>query len=99
MAVPGTRAPSSLPPAAPDERPFALGDRTQLSFDAAQGTLANLHAFVLFTAATSLGWDVGRAITTVGLVLLAGPAVLAALRRASRRAAFDAPVEFAAAPR
>jgi energy-coupling factor transport system substrate-specific component len=75
--------------------PFALGGGTQLSFDAAQGTLDNLHSFALFTAATSLGWDVGRAVTTVVLVLLAGPAVLAALRRASRRAAFDVPVEFA----
>ncbi|MBK5305795.1 MAG: ECF transporter S component [Frankiaceae bacterium] len=74
--------------------PFALGDGTELSFDAAQSVLDNLHAFALFTAATSLGWDVGRAITTVALVLLAGPAVLAALRRAARRAAFDAPVEF-----
>ena len=78
--------------------PFAIGDGTQLSFDAAEGTLDNLHAFALFTAATSLGWDVGRAITTVVLVLLAGPAVLAALRRASRRAAFDVPVEFASSP-
>ncbi len=76
--------------------PFTLGERTQLSFDAAAGPLENLHSFVLFTLATSLGWDVGRALTTVTLTLLAGPAVLAALRRASRRAAFDAPVEFAA---
>jgi energy-coupling factor transport system substrate-specific component len=74
--------------------PFALGDHTQLSFDATRGVLSNLHAFFLFTVATSLGWDVGRAITTVALVLLAGPAVLAALRRAARRAAFDAPVAF-----
>ena len=76
--------------------PFALGERTQLSFDAAAGTLENLHTFVLFTLATSLGFDLGRAITTVVLVLVTGPAVLAALRRAARRAAFDAPAEFAA---
>jgi energy-coupling factor transport system substrate-specific component len=74
--------------------PFALGDGTELSFDATQGVLGNLHSFALFTIATSLGWDVGRAITTVVLVLLAGPAVLASLRRAARRAALDAPVEF-----
>jgi energy-coupling factor transport system substrate-specific component len=79
--------------------PFALGADTQLSFDAAQGPLANLHSFALFTLATSMGWDVGRAITTVLLVLVAGPAVLAALRRASRRAAFEAPVAFADANR
>jgi energy-coupling factor transport system substrate-specific component len=74
--------------------PFALGEHTQLSFDASRGLLSNLHSFALFTAATSLGWDVGRALTTIALVLLAGPAVLAALRRAARRAAFDAPVAF-----
>jgi len=74
--------------------PFTLGDRTQLSFDAAAGTLENLHTFVLFTLATSLGFDVGRAATTVVLVLVTGPAVLAALRRAARRAAFDAPATF-----
>ena len=74
--------------------PFTLGERTQLSFDAAAGTLDNLHAFVLFTLATSVGFDVGRALTTVVLVLLTGPAVLAALRRAARRASFDAPATF-----
>jgi energy-coupling factor transport system substrate-specific component len=74
--------------------PFALGTGNQLSFDAGRGLLGNLHAFALFTLGTSLGWDVGRAITTVVLVLLTGPAVLAALRRAARRAAFDAATEF-----
>jgi len=75
--------------------PFVLGGGTQISFDATRGPLENLHSFWLYSLATSLGWDVGRAVTTVVLVLIAGPAVLAALRRASRRAAFDAPVEFA----
>jgi energy-coupling factor transport system substrate-specific component len=74
--------------------PFTLGPGTQLSFDASAGLVENLRAFGLFTLATSLGWDVGRALTTVVLVLLAGPAVLAALRRAARRASFDAAAEF-----
>jgi energy-coupling factor transport system substrate-specific component len=78
--------------------PFALGANTQLSFDASHSVLDNLHAFALFTASTSLGWDVGRALTTGVLVVLTGPAVLAALRRAARRAAFAAPVEFAPVP-
>lgn len=73
--------------------PFVLGDRTQLSFDAAAGPLENLHNFALFTLATSLGFDVGRAVTTVVLILVTGTAVLAALRRAAR-AAFEAPVTF-----
>ncbi len=74
--------------------PFMLGSSNQLSFDPAAGPLENLHTFALFTMATSLGWDLGRGLTTIVLVLLAGPAVLAALRRASRRAAFTAPVTF-----
>jgi len=72
--------------------PFQLGTGTSLSFvpGAALGT--NLHRFVLYSAATSLGWDLGRAITTgVGLALVGGP-VLAALRRTSARAAFGARV-------
>jgi len=74
--------------------PFTVGPSTQLSFQPGAPVVENLHAFALFTLATSMGWDLGRALTNVVLVLLAGPAVLAALRRAARRAAFDAPVTF-----
>ena len=51
----------------------------------------------MFYLATSLGWDLGRAVLTALLVLLAGASLLRALRRAARRAAFDAPVVFARA--
>jgi energy-coupling factor transport system substrate-specific component len=73
--------------------PFQLGGATELSFVAGAPVAENLHRFALYTLATSLGWDLGRALTTaVGLVLL-GPTVLAALRRASARASFGpAPV-------
>ena len=55
----------------------------------------NLHRFAVFTVLTStLGWDTGRAITNAVAIVLLGPAVLAVLRRAARRAAFDAPVSF-----
>jgi len=74
--------------------PFTIGAATQLSFVPGDPLLENLHRFILFTAATSLGWDVGRAVTTTILIVLVGPAVLAALRRAARRAAFDAPIRF-----
>jgi energy-coupling factor transport system substrate-specific component len=77
--------------------PFALGEHTQLSFDASRSVLENLHSFVLFTLSTSMAWDIGRALTTGVLVVLTGPAVLTALRRAARRAAFAAPVEFTSA--
>jgi energy-coupling factor transport system substrate-specific component len=77
--------------------PFVLGPSTQLSFDASASVLDNLHSFALFSLATSLGFDVGRAVTTVVLLVVTGPAVLHALRRAARRAAFDAPVTFSSA--
>lgn len=50
--------------------------------------LTRLFGFVL---ATSLGWDVGRAITTSALVLVTAPIGLGILRRAARRATFTAP--------
>ncbi len=75
--------------------PFSLGADTQLSYVPGGAVLDNLHRFVLYTLATSTwGWDTGRAITNVVAVLLVGPAVLTTLRRAARRAAFDAPVRF-----
>jgi energy-coupling factor transport system substrate-specific component len=74
--------------------PFTVGPGTQLSFDPAAPLLTNLHHFALFCLGTSLGWDLGRAVTNVVLVLVTGRAVLGALRRAARRAAFDAPVTF-----
>jgi energy-coupling factor transport system substrate-specific component len=56
----------------------------------------NLVHWLRFDLATSLGFDLPRATLTVALVVVAGRAVLVALRRASRRAAFDVPVVFAA---
>ena len=78
--------------------PFTLGTDTELSYVAGAAVAENLHRFAIFTLTTSLGWDIGRAITNVVLILLLGPAVLATLRRASRRAAFGAPVIFEPVP-
>jgi energy-coupling factor transport system substrate-specific component len=78
--------------------PFATGADTQLSYVAGAPVLDNLHRFVVFTAVTSLGWDTGRAITNVLAIVLLGPAILVALRRAARRAAFAAPVTFVDRP-
>ena len=75
--------------------PFATGMSGELSFVAGAPVLENLHRFLVFTLATSLGWDIGRAVTTAVLVLVTGRAVLGALRRAARRAAFEEPFEFA----
>lgn len=79
--------------------PFTLGTGTDLSYVAGDPLGANLHRFVLYTLATStFGWDTGRAITNVVAIVTIGPAALAALRRAARRASFGAPVTFGAAP-
>lgn len=75
--------------------PYAIGDGTELSYVPGDAVLSNLHRFVLFTFATStIGWDTGRAITNVVAIAVLGPAVLLTLRRAARRAAFDAPTTF-----
>ncbi|GAA0923709.1 ECF transporter S component [Virgisporangium ochraceum] len=75
--------------------PFSPAADTQLGYVAGAPLLDNLHRFVLFTVATSsLGWDTGRAVTNGVAVAVLGTAVLGTLRRANRRAAFDAPVTF-----
>jgi energy-coupling factor transport system substrate-specific component len=74
--------------------PFATGDGTGLSYVAGAPITTNLHRFFLFDAATSLGWDTGRAITNVIAISVLGTAVLATLRRAARKGAFEAAVVF-----
>ncbi|WP_415950617.1 ECF transporter S component [Streptomyces sp. KLOTTS4A1] len=54
----------------------------------------NLARYIAYCLATSMGWDLGRAVITVVLTLAVGPTVLKALRRATRKAAFEAPVTF-----
>ncbi|MCC6497988.1 MAG: ECF transporter S component, partial [Propionibacteriaceae bacterium] len=68
--------------------PFAIGDGTQLSFDPAASPLQNLHRFVLFNLATSMGWNLGRALTNAVLVFLLGAPLLKLFRRTARQARF-----------
>nr|WP_203594322.1 ECF transporter S component [Streptomyces sp. SID9124] len=56
----------------------------------------NLVRFLAYCATTSLGWDLGRAVLTVVLTLTVGAPLLKALRRATRRASFEAQVTFEA---
>ena len=74
--------------------PWALGTQTQLSYLPGGGILQNLHRFYIFHLATSMAWDLPRAIFTAGLTILTGPLVLHALRRSKRKASFLAPIEF-----
>ena len=68
--------------------PFATGLESGLSMVPGAGVGQNLHRFVVFSLATSLGWDLVRALTNAVLIALTGRAVLGALRRAARRASF-----------
>lgn len=76
--------------------PFTLGADTELSYVPGAAVVENLHRFIVFSLSTSLGWDIIRALVTIALLLVAAPVVLATLRRAAHKAAFAAPVSFAA---
>jgi len=72
--------------------PFLLGIQVEghegsLAYVAGAPVLENLHRFLVYTLLTSTGgWDTIRAITTAIAVIVLGPAIMATLRRASRRA-------------
>jgi energy-coupling factor transport system substrate-specific component len=75
--------------------PFSVGFETSVSFVPGDPPLENLHRFVVYTLTTStLGWDTGRALTNAAAIVLLGPAILATLRRAARRASFGAAPTF-----
>ena len=74
--------------------PWALGGDTQLSYLASGAVSENLYRFIIFHFATSMAWDIPRAIFTAALLALSGRSVLSALRRTHTRAAFIAPIEF-----
>ncbi|MEU6577380.1 ECF transporter S component [Streptomyces sp. NPDC046805] len=74
--------------------PFMGALASNIAFDPHAAVPANLARFVAYCTATSLGWDLGRAVCTVALTLALGPTLLRALRRATRRAAFEAAATF-----
>lgn len=85
--------------------PFAAGavgsqgpDDASLAFVVGGELGENLRRFISFTLLTSGGWDTGRAVTNAVAIAVLGPAILAVLRRAVRRASFGAPVTFDRAP-
>ncbi|MSY83383.1 MAG: ECF transporter S component [Actinobacteria bacterium] len=72
--------------------PFLLGVavpgyESDLSYVPGAPILENLQRFGIYTLLTSTGgWDTMRAITNAVAIVVLGPAVLAVLRRANRRA-------------
>ncbi|MGW2372061.1 ECF transporter S component [Kitasatospora sp. NPDC001683] len=74
--------------------PYIGGMAGSISFVPGDPLPANLVRFGAYCLTTSLGWDLPRAVLTVVLCLTLGRPVLRALRRTTRRAAFDAPIDF-----
>ena len=75
--------------------PFTTAGGNQLHYVVGDPLLENLRRFWGFHLTSALGYDLPRAVGNVLLVLLVGAPVLAALRRAARRAAFGAAVVMA----
>ena len=73
--------------------PF-VGSETRYSLVPGAGIAANLHRFLLFDLTTSMGFDLTRAVTCAVLIIVLGRPVLAALRRAARRAVFEPAPQF-----
>ena len=61
---------------------------TGAAFEPGASALTNAAHYGVFYVATSLGWDVGRAVVTAALVAIGSRPILRTLRRAVRRAAF-----------
>jgi energy-coupling factor transport system substrate-specific component len=74
--------------------PFTLSAGTGISFVPGDPVGDNLRRFIAFTLATSMGFDLPRAAVTAALIVVTGRPILRTLRRAARRAAFDATVAY-----
>lgn len=77
--------------------PFAasnVGPGAAVSFQPGAPLAENLRRWLSYSMTTSLGFDLPRGIATALALLVVGRPVLVALRRAARRAAFDAHVGF-----
>ena len=68
--------------------PFGISAESTLAFVPEASLADNLRHFWAFHISSSLGFDAIRAVSNVVLLLVVGRPVLAALRRAARRAAF-----------
>jgi energy-coupling factor transport system substrate-specific component len=70
------------------------GTGSAVAFVPSASLAENLRRWLAFSASSSLGFDLPRGIATGVALLLVGRPVLAALRRAARRAAFEATPQF-----
>ena len=75
--------------------PFAQGLPDAIAYTPGAESGANTVAWLRFSLLTSLGFDLPRAALTALIIIAAGPVLLVALRRVSRKAAFHAAPTFA----
>jgi energy-coupling factor transport system substrate-specific component len=76
--------------------PFLTGLDAPISFVPGDPVTENLTRFLVFSLVTSLGFDIPRAIGIIAIVLIAGGPTLRTLRRATRKAHFNATPMFVA---
>ena len=74
--------------------PWAFGPKTQLSYIPGAAISENFGRFLSYHVATSMAWNVPRAIFTAILIATVGPGVLKALQRTARKAAFESEIKF-----
>jgi energy-coupling factor transport system substrate-specific component len=74
--------------------PFSVDPGSSIAYQPGAAFAVQWHRYLVFDATTSLGWDTGRAVTDIVCILLVGPAALATLRRAARKANFQAAATF-----
>jgi energy-coupling factor transport system substrate-specific component len=78
--------------------PFSVDPNSSIAYVPGASFTEQWHRYLVFDITTSLGWDTGRAVTNFICLLVAGPAILATFRRASRRANFEPVVQFEPEP-
>ena len=65
--------------------PWLIGVDSQISFVPSDSVGSNLQRFLIFHLATSLAWDIPRAVFTVALILATARPVLITLNRAEAK--------------
>jgi energy-coupling factor transport system substrate-specific component len=74
--------------------PWVLGRSTELSYIPGGLMSENISRFITFHFASSMAWDIPRAILTSILIAWTATPFLHALRRCHFKAAFVSPIEF-----